>query len=68
MEYGTVIWVSRNGQWLKVSCPPTTYLVELLGSEGLIEVGDRLLGDWVGSDPIVYRDGEEFSVVIQDHT
>lgn len=45
-EWGDVVFVSRNQGMVVVKSEEGFTLVELLGDEGFVEVGDRALGDW----------------------
>lgn len=51
---GKVSFVSRNGGMIVVSHDRGHTIVELLGNEGDIEVGDAVYGDWLalGGEPI----------------
>lgn len=44
--HGEVIFVSRNGGMLVVHHDDGYAVVELLGNEGAVEIGDRVSGDW----------------------
>ncbi|GEM_PF-2162800 len=47
MTSGTVVFVSRNQGMIVVQHAQGFAVVELLGSEGEIERGDQLRGDWL---------------------
>ena len=51
---GKVIFVSRNGAMIVVRHDNGYALVELLGDEGLVELGERVSGDFSaeGSEPL----------------
>lgn len=46
MTWGTVMFVSRNGAWIVVRHDDGAAVVELLGDEGSVEVGERIKGNW----------------------
>lgn len=54
MAQGRVIFVSRNGGMLVVQHDDGFALVEMIGDEGSIAVGDEVSGDWdaLGGEPI----------------
>lgn len=66
MSRGRIIFVSRNGSMLVVQHEEGFTVVEMLGDEGILEVGDYVFGDWtaVAGEPI-RRDGEEFDAYFQ---
>lgn len=45
-DWGEVVFVSRNQGMIVVRSDDGFTVVDLLGDEGLVEVGDRALGDW----------------------
>jgi hypothetical protein len=51
MSWGKVIFVSKRGGWIVVQHEDDddATVVELIGDEGEIEIGDRLQGNW-GAD------------------
>ncbi len=66
MSEGRVVFVSRNGAMLVVQHDEGFAVVEMLGDEGQIVVGDHVHGDWraVASEPI-RRDDEVFDAFFQ---
>jgi hypothetical protein len=46
MTWGNVVFVSKNGAWIAVQHDGGGAAVNLIGDEGLVEVGDLLKGDW----------------------
>lgn len=66
MSQGRVIFVSRNGAMIVIQHDDGFALVELLGSEGEIELGDEVRGKWdeLGGEPI-WRDREKFDAYFQ---
>lgn len=60
MARGEVAFVSLNGGMVVVSHDDGFTIVELLGNEGEIEVGDIVFGDWhaLGGEPIK-KSGED---------
>ncbi len=54
MATGQVVFVSRNQGMIVVHHKDGFTLVELLGDEGRVTVGDRVFGDWTaeGSEPL----------------
>jgi hypothetical protein len=63
---GTVVAVSANKAALAVSNDEGWTVVELIGSEGEIGVGDVVLGDWkaVGSEDLIFN-GQKFRAIFQ---
>ena len=63
---GLVIFASRNGAMLVVAHDAGYALVEMLGDEGAISVGDAVSGDWhvVGAEPIHCR-GSRYDAFFQ---
>ncbi len=63
---GFVIFASRNGAMLVVAHAAGYSLVEMLGNEGAIAVGDAVSGDWhvVGDEPIHCR-GSQYDAFFQ---
>ena len=66
MSAGRVVFVSRNGGMLVVQHEDGYTVVEMLGDEGRIEIGDRVHGDWtaVAGEPIRHN-GEKFDAFFQ---
>ncbi len=66
MSQGRIVFVSRNGAMLVVQHEEGFTVVEMLGDEGMLEVGDRVFGNWtaVASEPI-RRDREVFDAYFQ---
>jgi len=66
MSRGQIVFVSRNGAMLVVQHEDGFTVVEMLGDEGVLQVGDQVLGDWtaVASEPI-RRDGDLFDACFQ---
>lgn len=56
-DWGEVVFVSRNQGMLVVRSDEGFTVVELLGDEGFVQVGDRALGDWSanGGETITVR-------------
>jgi hypothetical protein len=63
---GQVIFVSRNFGMLVVQHSDGFAVVELLGSEGEIVVGDTVRGDWdaLGGEPI-FKEAEAYDAYFQ---
>jgi hypothetical protein len=63
---GTVMAVSRNQAALAVSSDEGWTVVELIGDEGEISVGDVVLGDWnaVAGEDLIFN-GRKFSAYFQ---
>lgn len=57
---GEVIFVSRNGGMIVVHHDDGYAVVELIGNEGSIAVGDRVRGDWdaLGGEPLWTEHGQ----------
>lgn len=66
MSKGRIVFVSRNEAMLVVQHEDGFTVVEMLGDEGVLQVGDEVVGDWtaVASEPI-RRDGEVFDAYFQ---
>ncbi|WP_343611124.1 hypothetical protein [Novosphingobium sp.] len=68
MQDGKVVEVWANGSMLKVHSGSTVSVVELLGDEGAIEVGDTLKGNWTAlGGETIWRGSECFDAFIQDY-
>jgi hypothetical protein len=54
MARGQVIFVSKNGAMLVVQHDDGFTLVEMIGDEGALAIGDQVAGDWdaEGGEPI----------------
>ena len=65
-SHGKVVFVSRNGGMLVVQHGDGFALVELLGSEGELSLGDVVIADWdgLGGEPL-FRGGERFDAYFQ---
>lgn len=63
---GLVIFVSRNGGMIVVRHDDGYAVVELLGDEGSLSVGDRVKGDWnaLGGEPL-FADGKTLDAYFQ---
>jgi hypothetical protein len=67
MESGTVIAVSGDGGLIKVRSATTVTVIEMLGDEGELCVGDLVRGKWTSlGGETIYRNGQAFDVFIQD--
>lgn len=66
MSAGQVIFVSPNGGMLVVRHEDGFALVEMIGDEGAISVGDDVRGDWdaLGGEPIRCR-GHSYDAYFQ---
>ena len=63
---GQVILVSKNGGMVVVHHDDGYAVVELLGDEGTVRVGDMVQGDWnaLGGEPL-FADGETLDSYFQ---
>jgi hypothetical protein len=66
MSAGHVVFASHNGAMLVVKHVDGYALVEMLGDEGAIAVGDAVSGDWdaLGGEPICCR-GSRYDAFFQ---
>lgn len=66
MSAGTIFFTSRNGGMIVVRHGDGYTLVEMLGDEGALAVGDAVLGDWdaLGGEPI-YSQGRRYEAYFQ---
>jgi hypothetical protein len=66
MSAGTIFFTSRNGGMIVVRHGDGYTLVEMLGDEGALAVGDAVLGDWdaLGGEPI-YSRGRRYEAYFQ---
>jgi len=66
MTAGLVVFVSRSLGMLVVRHDQGFSVVELLGSEGEIERGDNLSGDWMAlGGETIFKDGEAYGAHLQ---
>jgi hypothetical protein len=66
MSAGTIVFTSRNGAMVVVRHDDGYTLVEMLGDEGALAVGDAVSGDWdaLGGEPI-YSQGRRYEAYFQ---
>lgn len=69
METGTVIATMQGGTFIKVRSGSTVSIVEMIGDEGELQVGDKVRGNWTSlGGETIWRGSESFDVFIQDYS
>jgi hypothetical protein len=66
MSAGRIVFASQNSAMLVVRHEDGYALIEMLGDEGAIVLGDEVLGDWdaLGGEPI-YCQGSRYDAYFQ---
>ena len=66
MSTGTIVFTSRNRGMIVVRHDDGYTLVEMLGDEGALVVGDKVSGDWdaLGGE-LIYSQGRRYEAYFQ---
>ena len=66
MSAGTVVFISRNGGMVVVRHDDGYALVEFLGQEGELSIGDQVSGDWnsLGGE-LIWSQGHQYEAYFQ---